>query len=220
MSADGSEFNADQPEAPPVSPVVDEPIDEKKEKKRKKKEEKRRRALIERFSQPVVATVAEAVPDDRMASFLEPSLRALQAQLALLAQRAGGLIAANAFILSVAFFSMYSALAASQPWWALAPLALTGTLSTCFALLGARGASGAMSLVELCAQPDEVYQASLRDLAAHPEKRVATLTFEVHAMGLEIHRRSAHLRTAINVLLGGLPMSVAALTLCFIFATR
>ena len=183
---------------PPPSTWLDANEESKKDRKRRKKEEKKRRQLLERFSEPTMPVTPPQPPGPAAAPSPRPSSRVFHAELRLATQRAGTLIAANAFLVAVSTFTMYRAVGAGHPWWALAPLLVTATLSCVLALWSAREEGAAQAPVELA------------DLAPAEVKKVLD----------DLERRKALLRSAFNVLLGGLPLSVAALAVSFALATR
>ena len=225
----------------PPAPVEDENetrSEKKKEKKRRKKEEKRRRELLERFSLPTNPTppggtpaqsetevaalsaqpmLAEGKSKKRIVAWSRNTTQALNARLVIVAQRANLLIGVNALMLTVAVISIYRTIDLGQLWWAFIPLTLTNALSLGFALVSARLSREMSPLEELCSMPQEAYQSELTALVNNKERVSTVLAYEVYQLGGELTRREKNVGTALNVLLGGLPLSALMFAVCFAF---
>lgn len=225
----------------PPTPVEDETelrSEKKKEKKRRKKEEKRRRELLERFSLPTSPTPpggmpaqnetgvaamaaptmqAEGKSPKRIVAWARNTTQALNSRLVIVAQRANLLIGINALMITVAVISIYRTIDLGQLWWAFIPLALTNALSLVFALMSARLSPEVSPLEELCSMPQEHYQAELTSLVNDKERVSTVLANEVYRLGGELTRREKNVGTALNVLLGGLPLSALMFGVCFAF---
>ncbi len=225
----------------PATPLEDKDearSEKKKEKKRRKKEEKRRKELLERFSLPTNPTppaggaaqnetpehplTAEPMNNEgksgkRVEAWSRTTARALTAKQLIIAQRANVLIGVNALMLSVAAFSVYRTVDLGELWWAFIPLGLTNLLSLVFALISARVSREITPLDELCSMPQETYQGALMALVNDKERVSTVLANEIYQLGGELTRREKHLGTALNVLLGGLPLSAMMFGVCFAF---
>lgn len=219
-------------EAVPVEDEDETRTTKKKEKKRRKKEEKHRRELVERFSLPTTPSPPPATSPAALAALpigAEPNrgragsrieawsltaARSLHAKQLIISQRANLLIGVNAFMLSVAAVALYRVAGAGQLWWAFMPVGLTNILSLLFALLSARVRPEMTPLEELCAMPQEDYQGALLALVNDQERVQTVLANEIYQLGTELTWREKHLGTAVNVLLGGLPLSAVIFGLC------
>jgi len=226
-------------------PVEDEEVvrsEKKKEKKLRKKEVKRRRELLERFSLPTVPTppgnkvptpgsaesaLPTAPPETpaapssrRAASWLRRASRGIAASEMVVAHKASVLIAVNCMMLSLSAFSVHRSIDQGRMWWAFLPLALTNVLSLIFALRSAQVSDERSTLTELTLMPQEDYQSALVSLVNDKERVVRTTAHETYVLRGDLTRRQSHLRTAINVLTGGVPISVLMFAFCFAMSSR
>lgn len=210
----------------------EEPKDKKKNKKQKKKEEKKRREFLERFpaappqfdaTHPAqLAPQALALPMSSSRSlqgWLRPASRNLNNSQIVAAQKSSALIAINCLMLSIAALSVYRELGAGRLWLALIPLALTNGLSLAFAILSAQVQQNT-TLDELCSLPEEEYEPALTAIIQNKEHLYLSLRRDVRALGTDLGHRQKHLRTAYNVLLGGIPLSIFVFGVCVAVASR
>ena len=213
----------------------------KKKKKKKKAEERERRELLEQMDAehprldgtPLAPTPekvkeeAKAIAEDpkahkslQLQSWLKPVSRTLENHRVLAAHKSSFLIAINCLMLSIAAHSLYRGIEAGPLQWALLPLALTNVLSLTFAILSAQVRTTVTALDELWLAPNDDYAPAVAALLQDKQKVYETLSSDLHLMGADLTHRQNHLRTAYNVLLGGVAASTCLFAVCVALATR
>lgn len=222
---------------PPIEEVTGE--ETKKEKKKKKKklkkaEEKAQEALrlqIEAQHPRVDATpltdlghtiasepkIAAGLP---IQEWLDPVSRTLDNHRILTANKASVMIGINCLMLAVAAHSMTRAAGAGALGLVLIPLTLTNILSLVFAILSAQIHEKPTALDQLWELPADEYEPALTTMLQNRERVYGTLTGEVHQYGAALGRSRTRLRTAYNVLLGGVVLSGITFVLCLALGSR
>ena len=88
-----------------------------------------------------------------------------------------------------------------------------------FSILSAR-VDQSTTLDELCSMPEEDYEPALSAIIQDKEHLAGSLRRDLHRLGSDLHRRQLHLRTAYNVLLGGIPISTLMFGVCIALSAR
>jgi hypothetical protein len=177
-------------------------------------------------SPPIVVPAGKA-PDNqkahpalRIQAWLRPVAKTLDTHRLLNANKSSFLIAINCVMLSIAAHALYRQLDAGPLQWALIPLVLTNLLSLAFAIFSAQVRQQPTTLDELFAMPEEEYDPAVNALLQDKQRVYETLSHDLHLLGADLNQRQKHLRTAYNVLLGGVALSTCLFGVCIAFGTR
>lgn len=214
-----------------IEPVSEQEPDEpkKKGKKKRKAEQRARQLEAQRVTIPptppapgsAAPAPLEAEPQPtamlpKLQKWLQPLAAGLDADRAVTATRSSFMIAINCVMLALTAHALYRDPGPGSLWAALIPLALTNLLSLLFAVLSAQAQEKPTGLDELWTKSDGEYEAALQN----KERIFATLTQELHLHGAALARGRKHLRTAYNVLLGGVVLSAVTFGLCLALGAR
>lgn len=219
----------------------------KKEKKKRKKAQRKAekleheelRAKMEAAYPRVKATppthldlakVAEEAPKEKekdkdkkavsLADWLRPVARQLDSDRSVTATKSSFLIAINCVMLSLTAHSLYRDAGAGTLWTALIPLALTNVLSLGFAIFSAQVREKPTTLDAMWSMPEAEYEPAIASMLQSKERLYATLTEELHLQGAALASSRKYLRTAYNVLLGGIGLSLVTFVLCLLLGAR
>lgn len=211
--------------------IVEETKKERKAKKKLEKQQRREELLATLQAQqrrpdlPPVASSEVVAPlggapakvPRGVQKLISPVARTLASDRTLTATKASFLIAINCLMLSVTAHSLYSNPGTGSLWLALIPLALTNILSLAFAVWSAQVREEPTALDQVLALPGDQYEPALAHLLESREQVFHTLGNELHLHGAELVKSRRHLRTAYNVLLGGVALTAVTFALCFAF---
>jgi hypothetical protein len=224
------------PEA--IAATTEQADDTKKDKKKKKKllkkllkkERDELRAQMDAAHPRVDATpftdLTKTPDEPKLApglpvqEWLVPVSRTMDNHRILTANKSSFMIAINCLMLAIAAHTIVRAGGAGTLWWVLIPMALTNVLSLTFAILSSQIREKPTALDELWAMPPDEYEPALTAMLQNKERVYGTLTNELHLHGTALGHARKHLRTAYNVLLGGIVLSGCTFVLCLALGTR
>jgi hypothetical protein len=222
---------------PPVEEVTGEETKKdkrKKKKKLKKAEEKARQALRSQIEAQHPRVDATPLTDlgHRIAAepkitaglpiqeWLGPVSRTLDNHRLLTANKASVMIGINCLMLAVGAHSLSRVFGSGSLGLVLIPLTLTNILSLAFAILSAQVHEKPTALDQLWQLPPDEYEPALTTMLQNRERVYGTLTGEVHQYGAALGRSRSRLRTAYNILLGGVVLSGLTFVICLALGSR